>query len=196
MAGAATKADDTIKIIKILCHGDKVFELTHEEACVSEIWQTALATGVAQLPNPDITDETMQTVIKFCKQYASDSAAAAAAAAATAAAADDDDMSDGTFRLIIKKPLKSREMSENLPEGQWSYVSFVNDMDKDTLFVLLEVATKLKIEQLRELTCAKLASMIKGKTPDEIRAEFNIVNNYTPEEEKKIEAENAWMREI
>ena len=175
MAGAATKADDTKAEVIIQCRDDGVFELTYKEACVSEIWETALVTrarGVAQLPNPDITYETMQTVIEFCKQYAS----------------------DGT--LFIEKPLKSSLLRDNLRKEQEWYVSFVDDMDKDTLFVLFEVATKLKIEQLRELTCAKLASTLKDKTPEEIRDTYKIVNDFTPEEEENLREQNTWMEDI
>ena len=33
--------------------------------------------------------------------------------------------------------------------------------------------------------------MIKGKTPEEIRKLFNIVNDFTPEEEAQIKKENV-----
>lgn len=34
--------------------------------------------------------------------------------------------------------------------------------------------------------------MIKNKTPDEIRRTFNIVNDFTPEEEEQVRKENEW----
>jgi len=37
--------------------------------------------------------------------------------------------------------------------------------------------------------------MIKGKTPDEIRETFNIVNDFTPEEEAQVRAENTWCED-
>lgn len=33
--------------------------------------------------------------------------------------------------------------------------------------------------------------MIKGKTPEELRKHFNIVNDFTPEEEEAVRRENA-----
>ena len=37
--------------------------------------------------------------------------------------------------------------------------------------------------------------MIKGKKPEEVRALFNIKNDFTPEEEDKIRTENKWCEE-
>jgi len=34
-----------------------------------------------------------------------------------------------------------------------------------------------------DVGCKAVANMIKGKTPEEIRKHFNIVNDFTPEEE-------------
>jgi S-phase kinase-associated protein 1 len=34
--------------------------------------------------------------------------------------------------------------------------------------------------------------MIKGKSVEEIRKTFNIVNDFTPEEEEAIRKENEW----
>jgi Skp1 family, dimerisation domain len=36
-----------------------------------------------------------------------------------------------------------------------------------------------------DVGCKTVANMIKGKTPEEIRKLFNIVNSFTPEEEVK-----------
>ena len=40
-----------------------------------------------------------------------------------------------------------------------------------------------------------VASMIKGKTPEDIRKTFNIVNDFTPEEEAQVREENKWCEE-
>ncbi|KAK6773825.1 hypothetical protein RDI58_029064 [Solanum bulbocastanum] len=50
----------------------------------------------------------------------------------------------------------------------------------------------LNIKRLLDLTCQTVATMIKGKTPEEICKTFNIKNDFTPEEEEEVRRENAW----
>ena len=51
------------------------------------------------------------------------------------------------------------------------------------------------VKPLLDLACAKVASMIKGKTPEDIRKTFNIKNDFTPEEEAAIKEENKWCND-
>lgn len=92
----------------------------------------------------------------------------------------------------IEKPLKSSNMNEIVSE--W-YVNFVN-VEQDILFEILNAANFMDIKPLLDLCCATVASMIKGKTPEEIRQHFRIVNDFTPEEETKIREENKWCENI
>ena len=55
-----------------------------------------------------------------------------------------------------------------------------------------QAANYLNIKVLLDLTCQTVASMIKGKTPEEIRKTFNIKNDFTPEEEEEVRRENQW----
>jgi len=43
--------------------------------------------------------------------------------------------------------------------------------------------------------CKTVANMIKGKSVEEIRKTFNIVNDFTPEEEEQIRKENEWCED-
>ena len=58
------------------------------------------------------------------------------------------------------------------------------------LFELILAANYMDVKALLDLCCAKVASMMKGKTAEQIRKTFNIVNDFTPEEEAAIIAEN------
>ena len=68
-------------------------------------------------------------------------------------------------------------------------------LDQAQLFDMILAANYLDIKDLLELTCEKVASMIKGKTPEEIRKVFNIQNDFTPAEEDEIRKENQWAFE-
>ncbi|BBH08056.1 hypothetical protein Prudu_020142 [Prunus dulcis] len=54
----------------------------------------------------------------------------------------------------------------------------------------LGAANFLNIKSLLDLTCQRIADMIKGKTPAEIRKTFNIKDQFTPEEEEEVRREN------
>ena len=63
------------------------------------------------------------------------------------------------------------------------------------LFELIVAANYMDIKSLLDLGCAKVATLIKGKSPEDIRRTFNIVNDFTPEEEARIREENRWCGE-
>ncbi|SCO67953.1 suppressor of kinetochore protein 1, putative [Plasmodium vivax] len=82
----------------------------------------------------------------------------------------------------IPKPLITSNLQDVV--SSWDY-DFVNT-DKETLYELIEASNYLDIKPLLDLTCGKIASMMKDKTTEEIRAEFDIVNDFTREEEKQV----------
>ncbi|KAK4562239.1 hypothetical protein RGQ29_004914 [Quercus rubra] len=86
---------------------------------------------------------------------------------------------------------KSSESNEELKA--WD-TQFIN-VDLNVLFDLIMAANYLNVMGLLDLTCQTVADTIKGKTPEQIRAIFNIVNDFTPEEEEEIRRENAWAFE-
>lgn len=46
-----------------------------------------------------------------------------------------------------------------------------------------------------ELLAKTVAGWMKGKSVEEIRSEFNIECDYTPEEDERLKKENAWAEE-
>ncbi len=91
----------------------------------------------------------------------------------------------------IEKPLKSPLMSEVVEQWDADFV----DVEQEQLFDLIVAANFMDIEPLLDLACAKVASMMKGKTPEQIRKALNIQNDLTPEEEEAVRAENRWAEE-
>lgn len=68
-------------------------------------------------------------------------------------------------------------------------------VDQGTLFELLLAANYLGIDGLIDATCKTVANQIKGKCPEEIRKTFNIMNDFTPEEEAQVRLENHWCED-
>mmetsp|Transcript_10860 Transcript_10860/g.13737 ORF Transcript_10860/g.13737 Transcript_10860/m.13737 type:complete len:168 (+) Transcript_10860:99-602(+) len=120
-----------------------------------------------EIPLPNVKATVLKKVIEFCTHY-------------------------GTEPMDeIEKPLKSSTMSQVVQK--W-YADFVN-VDQALLFELILAANFMDIKPLLDLTCATVASMIKGKTPEEIRRTFNITNDFSPEEEAQVREENKWCEE-
>lgn len=69
------------------------------------------------------------------------------------------------------------------------------ETDQSTIFDLILAANYLNIKSLLDLTCQTVADMIKGKNPDQIRALFDIKNDFTPEEEEEVRRDNQWAFE-
>lgn len=79
---------------------------------------------------------------------------------------------------------------------QTFYADFIESTNNETLFNLTLAANYLDIKPLLDLCCARIASFIKGKTPEEIRTNLGIVVDFTPEEEAQVREENAWAEDL
>ncbi|KAG2077958.1 E3 ubiquitin ligase SCF complex, Skp subunit [Suillus decipiens] len=99
------------------------------------------------------------------------------------------------------EPLPSADADQNQDEtrkrttdiSEWDQ-KFIT-VDQEMLFEIILAANYLDIKSLLDVGCKTVANMIKGKTPDEIRRLFNIVNDFTPEEEAQIKKENEWAED-
>jgi len=90
-------------------------------------------------------------------------------------------------------PVRSIHMAQ-IVSDKWD-ATWIDAFDKKTIFEIILAANYMDIKSLLDLTCAKVASMIKGKTPEQIRKTFNIQNDFTPDEEEAVRAENKWAEE-
>ena len=91
----------------------------------------------------------------------------------------------------IERPLPSQNFKECVDEFDFNFT----EIDLDMLFEIILASNYLDIKPLLELASAKVASILKGKTTEEIRRTFNITNEFTPEEEQQIIEENKWCME-
>ncbi|WMV58011.1 hypothetical protein MTR67_051396 [Solanum verrucosum] len=63
------------------------------------------------------------------------------------------------------------------------------------LYDLFLAANFLNDKEILDMICQEVADRVKGTTPEEIRKEFDIKNDFTPEEEEDIYKDNAWAFE-
>uniref|UniRef100_F1LBM4 Skp1-related protein n=1 Tax=Ascaris suum TaxID=6253 RepID=F1LBM4_ASCSU len=110
---------------------------------------------------------------------------------------------DGVESSILRKvlewcehhkgdPVASQE-TDNVSEGiedSWD-VEFLN-VDKEILFKTILAANELGIEGLLNATCKVMATMIKGKSPEEIERILTLEDQFTPEQEEQIRKEQPW----
>ena len=72
----------------------------------------------------------------------------------------------------FEKPLKSANLGDALGKFDTDFC----EVDQAMLFELIEAANVLDAKPLLDVLCAKLATLIKGKNPQQIRETFNIQN--------------------
>ena len=140
-------ADDSKKnqaVILVPPDGQKV-EVPRNVAELSNLVKEMLADDdddeTPEIPLPNVTKEILDRVIEFCKHHVND-----------------------PFPEL-EKPLKTNSLADVVPEWDANFI----EVEQPTLFQLILAANYLDLPSLLDLACAKVASMIKGKTPEEIR---------------------------
>lgn len=89
----------------------------------------------------------------------------------------------GKVPAEIAKPIRSVKM-EKIVEDEWD-ATFINNQPKRMIFQIILGANYMDIKSLLHLGCAKIATMIKGKSPEEIK---KILSEEDDTEEKKSDA--------
>ena len=112
------------------------------------------------IPIPDIKADILKKVVEYLTYY------------------------KGKNPKDIPKPMSSANLSEIIDE--WD-VKFINGIELDSVFDLINAANYMDIPSLLDLSSAKIASLLKGKTAQEIRTMFNIECDLTEEELKEYE---------
>eukprot|EP01040_Poterioochromonas_malhamensis_P005250 gene5250-5630_t len=157
------------RTVILLSQEEESFNVPEEVAKMSELVKSMIDEGAGEdeIPISQVKSSILVKVIEFCQHYIAHP------------------MEE------IEKPLKSLNMHELVDE--W-YANFIS-VEQQVLFDLILAANYMDIEPLSDLGCAAMASMIKGRTPEELRRQFNIVNDFTPEEEAQVMEENKWCEE-
>mmetsp|Transcript_15988 Transcript_15988/g.17750 ORF Transcript_15988/g.17750 Transcript_15988/m.17750 type:complete len:430 (+) Transcript_15988:2-1291(+) len=70
-----------------------------------------------------------------------------------------------------------------------------DNFEQSDIFGTIMASYYLGIRPLIDISCRSIARRIRGKTPAEIRKQFNIESDFTPEEEAQVRKENEWCEE-
>lgn len=92
-------------------------------------------------------------------------------------------------------PPNNARVDTNTLEMETRDYDFCASLNQAEIFEVILASTNLGIKPLLDVTCKTVASMIKGKSPEDIRKTFNIKNDFTPEEEDEVRKENEWCEE-
>ena len=156
--------------IKLVTKEGKELEITKKAAELSEVLKAAINDypNEASFPLKEIDEKSGEKIKEFLTHC------------------------NGVAPAEIEKPLTSNEM-KNLTD-EWS-ANFVDKMTIEELVNLTVAANYMGINSLLDLCCAKVASLCKDKSEEEIFKTFNINETFTEEEKNKIKEENKWIDE-
>ena len=162
--------EDSSPTIKLVTKEGKEIEITKKAAELSEFLKTAINDypNEASYPLNEIDEKNAEKIKEYLTHF------------------------DGVPPAEIEKPLTSNEM-KNLTD-EWS-AGFVDKISLEDLINLTVAANYMGINSLLDLCCAKIASLCKDKSEEEIFKTFNITENLTDEEKNKIKEENKWIDE-
>jgi len=85
-------------------------------------------------------------------------------------------------------PPKEDEATKKLELNEWDK-KFCEALDQKKLFAVILASNFLDVKPLLDVTCLFVALKLKSMTPEEIRKEYNITKEFTPEEEEKARKE-------
>ncbi|PIA16717.1 E3 ubiquitin ligase SCF complex, Skp subunit [Coemansia reversa NRRL 1564] len=116
------------------------------------------------IPLPNVTSKVLEKVIEYCEHHKHDPP-------------------------VIKDEYDDLpKRSDDISPWDEQYMK----IDQEMLFEILLASNYMDIKPLLDLGCKTVANMIRGKSAEEIRKMFNIVDDFTPEEKEQIKKENEW----
>ena len=92
----------------------------------------------------------------------------------------------------IERPLITADMTQVTSERYANMIA----LDKEQVFELANAAQYLKLESLHHLACAKVASFLMGKNPDEVRAVLGVPDDLSADMKAQIKEENEFAAKL
>lgn len=93
---------------------------------------------------------------------------------------------------VKNPPAEPDKKTDDVPEWE---AAFMKDVTPAQLIELVLAADFMHTKPLLDSCCRRVASTIKGKTPEETRAMYGIKNDFSDEELARIKREEDWCDE-
>ncbi|KAG6498315.1 SKP1-like protein 1 [Zingiber officinale] len=163
------------KMIKLVSSDGAEFEVEEEVAFQSKIIKDIVADADDVIPLPSVSSKVLIQVIEYFRKHAAVKSFPLSPSSSAASSSSSS---------ISSKPVSDPALRA------WDN-EFVK-LNNSSLFDIVIAANYLDIEELVDLVLETVADRIKGKQAQEIRQQFNIENDFTPEEEEALRRENSW----
>ena len=146
-------------LVKLQCKEGKILTIAKKAAEMSVLIKNNLMDfSIEQaIPLDEVNEKILELTIKYLNHYNGETPA--------------------------EKPLKSNVMKEVTDEFSANYI---NEIDLNDLIDLTIASNFMEIPSLLDLCTAKLASMCKDKSEDEIFKTFGVNYKFTDEERAKV----------
>ena len=150
---------------------DGVVEVDKEVACVSTLLRNTIEdNGVEDdIPVPSVSKAILEKVMEYATHI----------------------LENG--QPVIEKPLRADKKFSEVVNSEF-YLKYV-EVDVTTLSEIILAANYLDIQSLLELASAKMASLIKDMSVEEMRAFFGEADDLSAEDKAIITKENQFAEE-
>jgi len=152
-------------IVRFLTKDEKMVEWDREEVMISNLVKTTLECDeedetVTTMPLPNVKEHELRRILEFCHYYKKNG------------------------MKSLPRPLLSSQLSDMV--DPW-YDRFIQSTsDEASLYELTLAINYMDIPPLHDLACARIACLIRGKQPDEVRKFLGL-----PPEPESMTASNA-----
>ncbi len=147
--------------------------------------------GESEVPLPIINGPTLQKIVEYLQHYPSEPMKVLEKVRNEITRFIE---SFTNIVIFLLQPLASNDFTSLLQQPFYS--SFIDQFTQEQLLEITRGANFMGISPLMDLCCAKIASFIRHRTPEEIRANLKLSNNFTKEQENKIREENKWADDL
>lgn len=121
-----------------------------------------------EIPVPFVSDTYLQHILKFAEHH------------------------NFTPPEPPKKPLPSKNIRDSIPE--WD-AEFIENFNENEIIDLILATNYLDMKSLLDYCLIKIAAKFKDVTIEEVRKEYQITEEFTPEVEENLKIEYSWAME-